>query len=117
MPTPLDSARPPLARSDIAAALGRWFDDGHSRLAMVLAGTRQGKVLLASATPSGPQLTERHIVSGADGIIVSRSETTLSLDELAADPANGPALIQAVEDRLAGLVAPPPICRPPRPKP
>lgn len=97
---------------EIASALERWFDAGHSRFTLILSGARAGSVLIAhDRRPASPDIFERSVVSRATGEIVERSETPLSMDQIAADPDNGPALVQAVGARLAGAIAPPPICQ------
>lgn len=100
-----------MQNEQISQALAQWFEAGHSRLTLVLAGSLSGSVLLASdRRPAAPEIIQRQVISNRTGEIVERIETPLSIGDLAADPHNGPALVEAVRSRLAGAIAPPPIC-------
>lgn len=103
---------------DIHQALYLWFADGHSRFTMILDGSRRGEVLIAHGKEeAAPEIFARRVQSDEHRRVVSRLESPFSAADLAADPLNGPALIRAVEARLAGEIAPPPICSMDRPAP
>lgn len=100
-------------KEKIAHALSQWFEAGHSRFTLILTGDLAGSVLLANdCRPAAPLIVERRVISKQTGEIVERIERPLSIEALAADPHNGPALVEAVRSRLAGAIAPPPICPP-----
>lgn len=96
---------------DLETSLRAWFDAGHSRFALILQGDKSGSVLLASNQGAdAPALTIRQVISNDQSIVTERREQSISLLDLAADSLNSQALIQASKARLAGSIAPPPIC-------
>lgn len=96
---------------DVEASLRAWFDAGHSRFALILQGDKSGSVLLASNQGAeAPALTIRQVISNDQSIVTERREQSISMQEFAADSLNSAALIQASQARLAGAIAPPPIC-------
>jgi hypothetical protein len=103
------------ASSDLEKSIQTWFEAGHSRFAMILQGPLYGSVLLISdKRPAAPEYCIRQILSDDNGIVQERRERASSAGEIAADPANGPAVLRAISERLSGSVAPPPICPKPR---
>jgi hypothetical protein len=97
--------------TDISDALAQWFEAGHSRMTLILVGDLAGSVLLVSdKRPEPPEAIVRQVISTVTGSVVERRERPISIEQLAADPDNGPALVHAVRARLAGAIAPPPIC-------
>lgn len=106
-----ETPRASKSAEDLRACLNQWFEAGHSRLPLILSGKLAGSVLVAhDKRPAPPQLIVRQVISLETGLIVERIEREATLAEFAADPDNGPALAEAVRSRLAGRVAPPPIC-------
>lgn len=96
----------------IQAGLSDWFASGHTRLTFVLEGAKLGRVLLAQPRSDGSgeiRLTERWIVEDSQSRITFRGEEDVSLAAFASDPDNGPRLEQAIQRRIAGEVAPPPV--------
>lgn len=100
------------ASADALAALRSWFASGHSRFAMRLRGALDGQVLVASDQGPGspPALIARSVASTPEGIVTERKERPIAIEDVASDPVDGPALVEACKARLQGRVDPPHIC-------
>lgn len=96
----------------IHTGLSEWFASGHTRLTFILEGAKNGRILLAQPSSDGSgqiRLTERWIVEDSHSRITFRGEEEVSLSAFASDPDNGERLSQAIQRRIAGEIAPPPV--------